>query len=51
MKVLMGEMKAFKKTLRKDFDGDNGRAVLGRLDAVLLVLVTFAATELLERAS
>ena len=47
---LMGEMKAFKKTLGKGCDGDDGRAVLGRLDAVLLV-VTFAATELLERAT
>ena len=26
-------MKAFKKTLGKGFDGDDGRTVLGRLDA------------------
>ena len=48
MKVLMGEMKAFKKTLGKSCDasGDDGRVVLGRLDAV-----ASAATELLERAT
>ena len=45
MKVLVGEMKAFKKTLGKSCDGDDGRTVLGRLDAV-----TFAVGELLERA-
>lgn len=45
IKVLVGEMKAFKKTLGKSCDGDDGRTVLGRLDAV-----TFAVGELLERA-
>ena len=45
MKVLVGEIKAFKKTLGKSCDGDDGRTVLGRLDAV-----TFAVGELLERA-
>jgi chromosome segregation ATPase len=45
MKVLVGEMKAFKKTLGKSCDGDDGRTVLGRLDAI-----TFAVGELLERA-
>jgi hypothetical protein len=45
MKVLVAEMKAFKKTLGKSCDGDDGRTVLGRLDAV-----TFAVGELLERA-
>ena len=45
MKILVGEMKAFKKTLGKSCDGDDGRTVLGRLDAV-----TFAVGELLERA-
>ncbi|KAF8814711.1 hypothetical protein BYT27DRAFT_7205675 [Phlegmacium glaucopus] len=45
MKVLVGEMKGFKKTLGKSCDGDDGRTVLGRLDAV-----TFAVGELLERA-
>ena len=45
MKVLVGEMKAFKKTLGKSCDGDDGRTVLGRLDAL-----TFAVGELLERA-
>jgi len=45
MKVLVGEMKAFKKSLGKSCDGDEGRTVLGRLDAV-----TFAVGELLERA-
>lgn len=44
-KVLAGEMKAFKKTLGKSCDGDDGRTVLGRLDAV-----TFMVGELLERA-
>lgn len=45
MKVLVGEIKAFKKTLGKSCDGDDGRTVLGRLDAI-----TFAVGELLERA-
>ena len=45
IKVLVGEMKAFKKTLGRSCDGDDGRTVLGRLDAV-----TFAVGELLERA-
>lgn len=45
IKVLVGEMKAFKNTLGKSCDGDDGRTVLGRLDAV-----TFAVGELLERA-
>jgi hypothetical protein len=45
MKVLVGEIKALKKTLGKSCDGDDGRTVLGRLDAV-----TFAVGELLERA-
>ena len=45
IKVLVGEMKSFKKTLGKSCDGDDGRTVLGRLDAV-----TFAVGELLERA-
>ena len=45
MRVLVGEMKAFKKTLGKSCDGDDGRTVLGRLDAI-----TFAVGELLERA-
>ena len=45
MKILVGEMKAFKKTFGKSCDGDDGRTVLGRLDAV-----TFAVGELLERA-
>lgn len=45
MKVLVGEIKAFKKTLGRSCDGDDGRTVLGRLDAV-----TFAVGELLERA-
>ena len=45
MKVLVGEMKAFKKALGKSCDGDDGRTVLGRLDAI-----TFAVGELLERA-
>ena len=45
MKVLMGEMKVFKKTLGKSChgDGDDGRAVLGWLDAV-----AFVVRELLE---
>ena len=45
IRILVGEMKAFKKTLGKSCDGDDGRTVLGRLDAV-----TFAVGELLERA-
>ena len=45
MKVLVGEMKTFKKTLGKSCDGDDGRTVLGRLDAI-----TFAVGDLLERA-
>lgn len=45
IKVLVGEMKAFKKTLGRSCDGDDGRTVLSRLDAV-----TFAVGELLERA-
>ena len=45
IKVLVSEMKAFKITLGKSCDGDDGRTVLGRLDAV-----TFAVGELLERA-
>ena len=45
MKVLVGEMKGFKKTLGKSCDGDDGRTVLGRLDAI-----TFVVGELLERA-
>ncbi|KAF8155655.1 hypothetical protein B0H34DRAFT_505020 [Crassisporium funariophilum] len=45
LKILAQEMKGFKKALGKSIDGDDGRTVLGRLDAV-----TFAVGELLERA-
>ena len=48
MMVSMGEMKVFKKTLEKSCHGDrdDGRAVLGWLDAV-----AFVVRELLELES
>jgi hypothetical protein len=42
MKILVGEIKGVKITLRNSCDEDNGRTVLGQLD-----VVTFPVKELL----